>query len=924
MRRAFLKGLFLVFITFQATVSALAQGFLKTDGQQIVDENNNPIIWRGIGLGGWMLQEGYMLGTGGPQHTIEARIEELVGETKKEQFYDAWLANHMRKIDVDSMAAWGYNMIRLPMHYKLFTPPIEEESVSGEITWIDKGFEMVDDLLEWCKANDIYLILDLHAAPGGQGENADISDYDSSKPSLWESEANKEKMIALWRKLAERYVDEPMIAAYDIINEPNWGFQNHASDLNGCSETANSPLWDLQIRVTEAIREVDTNHIIVIEGNCWGNNYGGLPNLWDDNLVISYHKYWNANSQGAIQGMLDMRSNRNVPIWLGETGENSNTWFTNAVRLFENNDFGWSWWPLKKLGGNNPLQIKRNEGYQAILDYWNGDGAKPTEDAAFAALMQYAEDLKLENNIYHPDVVDAKIRQPHTTDIIPFKEHNITADGENIIFATDYDLGQVRFAYYDIVSENTTGNAGGATWNSGHTYRNDGVDIQECEDQTTNGYNVGWTEATEWMNYTVNVAETGDYTFSIRTAATSTSGRVSLYVDNVKATETIQLPNTGGFQQWETTSVDGVYLEEGEHVLKIYIDRGDFNFNYFQLTGPSENDAQPKIIDKKGTHEKKRVELTFSQPLNELPAEHGFSFKVNGEEVSIASLNLVQNTPQIVVFNLEEALNYHDVVLLSYSGSGITTKAGTSLAAFSDETITVQLEGGVTPISIPGKIEAEDFVDNSGFDLEETSDTGGGQNVGYTDNGDFLDYIIDSDIDAYFQVDYRVSSESAGGSLSLLTVGSTGLTTEIDRVTFPATGAWQNWSTIQGGLVHITKGLTTLRLQANASQFNINWIRLNFVSDGPPAGIGDNDAASEVSVNLYPNPNSGKFTIEYKAGFRPSRVTLLDNSGNKISDFDVPQSGNQIQVDSNLSTGAYVVVLENDKKLICKRVLVQN
>ncbi|NVK83820.1 MAG: glycosyl hydrolase family 5, partial [Cytophagia bacterium] len=126
MRRAFLKGLFLVFITFQATVSALAQGFLKTDGQQIVDENNNPIIWRGIGLGGWMLQEGYMLGTGGPQHTIEARIEELVGETKKEQFYDAWLANHMRKIDVDSMAAWGYNMIRLPMHYKLFTPPIEE------------------------------------------------------------------------------------------------------------------------------------------------------------------------------------------------------------------------------------------------------------------------------------------------------------------------------------------------------------------------------------------------------------------------------------------------------------------------------------------------------------------------------------------------------------------------------------------------------------------------------------------------------------------------------------------------------------------------------------------------------------------------------------------------------------------------------
>lgn len=923
MRRAPLKGLILFLLITITSTYAWGQGFLKTNGQQIVDENDNPIIWRGIGLGGWMLQEGYMLGTGGPQHTIEARIEELVGQEKKEEFYEAWLANHMRKIDVDSMASWGYNMIRLPMHYKLFTPPIEEEPVAGQITWIDKGFEMVDDLLDWCEANNIYLILDLHAAPGGQGENADISDYDSSKPSLWESEANKDKMVALWRKLAERYADEPMIAAYDIINEPNWGFQNHEGDLNGCSESQNTPLWDIQIRVTQAIREVDTNHIIVIEGNCWGNNYNGLPELWDDNIVISYHKYWNANTQGSIQGMLNMRNERNVPIWLGETGENSNTWFTNAIRLFENNDFGWSWWPLKKLGGNNPLQIKRNDGYQAILDYWGGNGPKPSEEEAYEALMQYAEDLKLENNIYHPDVVDAKIRQPHTTEIIPFKQHEITADGENIIFATDYDLGQVRYAYYDIVSENTTGNAGGATWNNGHTYRNDGVDIQACEDETTNGYNVGWTEDTEWMKYTVTVAKTGNYNFTIRTASTTSSGRVTLFVDDVKATEKMELPNTGGYQVWESTTTEGVYMEEGEHVLKLYIDKGGFNLNYLQFA-ESTDEVKPKIIDKKGTHEKKKIEVTFNQPLNEIPAEHGFSLKLNGEEATITSVNLVPNVPQVIVFNLEDALFYHDEVLLSYNGDGIATKAGVALDKFTDEAIEVQLEGGVVPISIPGKIEAESFVENSGFETEETTDTGGGLNVGYTDSGDYLDYIIDSDIEGYFQVDYRISSESAGGGLSLLTVGSIGLTTEVDRVSFPATGGWQRWSTVQGGLIHLKRGLTTLRLQANGSQFNINWIRLNFVSEGPPAGIGDNDSESEVSVKLYPNPNSGKFTIEYHAAFKPHRVTLLDNSGNKVSEFSVPVSGDQIQVNKNLPTGAYVVVLENEKKLICKRVLVQN
>ena len=141
---------------------------------------------------------------------------------------------------------------------------------------------MTDQLLTWCKANNVYLILDLHAAPGGQGENADINDYDPSKPSLWESEANQDKMVALWKKLAERYANEPMIAGYDIINEPNWGFQNHDSDPNGCSESANTPLWDLE-KITTAIREVDPNHLIIIEGNCWGNNYAGLPELWDIN-----------------------------------------------------------------------------------------------------------------------------------------------------------------------------------------------------------------------------------------------------------------------------------------------------------------------------------------------------------------------------------------------------------------------------------------------------------------------------------------------------------------------------------------------------------------------------------------------------------------------------------------------------------------
>ena len=124
-----------------------------------------------MGLGGWMLQEGYMLHLSnlGQQYKIKEKIIDVVGKEKANYFYDQWLLNHTTKQDIDSLAAWGFNSVRLPMHYNLYTLPVEEEPVIGQQTWIEKGFTLTDSLLSWCKANKLYLILDLHAAPGGQG-----------------------------------------------------------------------------------------------------------------------------------------------------------------------------------------------------------------------------------------------------------------------------------------------------------------------------------------------------------------------------------------------------------------------------------------------------------------------------------------------------------------------------------------------------------------------------------------------------------------------------------------------------------------------------------------------------------------------------------------------------------------------------------
>ncbi|TRZ44466.1 cellulase family glycosylhydrolase [Robertkochia solimangrovi] len=560
-----------------------AQGFLRTNGEKIVNSSGENIVLRGIGLGGHMLQEGYMLRVpfSGQQYIYRDSLISLVGTEKTKEFYKAWLANHTRKIDVDSLKKWGFNSIRLPMHYNLFTPPVEKEPVKGENTWFETGFLMTDELLKWCAENEMYLILDMHATPGGQGHDLNISDRDPSKPSLWESKENQQKLIALWQKLAKRYSTEPWIGAYDIINEPNWAFTDDGTLegvlKNGVAEKDNTPLRKLMMEITEAIRKEDKTHIVIIEGNGWGNNYAGVMPPWDDNMVISFHKYWNYNDEGSIEAVLDMRKKYNTPIWLGESGENSNVWFQQAITLMETNNIGWCWWPLKKLGSNNPLEVKVNPGYENILEYWRGNVSKPDPEVAFSAIMQLAENTRFENNIIHYDVIDAMIRQPHTTETRPFKKHVLA--NSLVIAAVDYDLGRMGEAYFDTDAANYHVSTGKdrTQWNNGRAYRNDGVDIYADSD----GYYTADIVTGEWLQYTVEVKEDGMYALAaLLQTAEKTNLRITAADQSVSAT----VPDT--FGQWKNLDLGTLELKKGLLPLRIYFDNGNSKLKEITLKRP--------------------------------------------------------------------------------------------------------------------------------------------------------------------------------------------------------------------------------------------------------------------------------------------------------------------------------------------------
>jgi endoglucanase len=375
------------------------QGFLRAEGKKIVNSKGENVLLRGIGLGGWMLQEPYMFqlsDVAGTQTQIKSKISDLIGQKNCDEFYNRYLDNMITEKDVEALRKWGFNSIRLPMHYNLYTLPIEKEPVKGRNTWLEKGFRLTDNLLSWCKKNKVYLILDLHATPGGQGNDRPIADVDTLKPNLWASEANQKKTIALWKKLAERYKDEVWIGGYDLINETNFKLEGNVA------------LKNLFYEITREIRMVDKNHILFIEGNQFANDYSGLTPPWDKNMAYSFHKYWNPTTVETIQKYLDMREQFNIPFWMGESGENTNEWFKAAVNLFETNNIGWSWWTIKKIGSESSLmKISKPSGYQKIIDYWAGKGPKPTVDEAVKTFMELAENVKFENCKINNDVIAA-------------------------------------------------------------------------------------------------------------------------------------------------------------------------------------------------------------------------------------------------------------------------------------------------------------------------------------------------------------------------------------------------------------------------------------------------------------------------------------------------------------------------------------
>lgn len=347
--------LFLCCVCFFSQLQA--QNYFNVRGRHIIDGENQPIVLRGINLGNWLLPEGYFfkMKKASSPRLIEMAFNELLGPADATAFWNQYLHRFITKADIAFISQSGANSIRIPFHYKLFT----NEWYLGD-AGKERGYRLMDSVIAWCRKYQLYVILDMHAAPCGQtGDNIDDS---FGFPYLFQNTDCVQKTASIWKQIAAHYTHEKIIIGYDLLNEPIAHFFDTAT-LNPMLE----PVYKI---ITDSIRQVDTNHLLFIGGAQWNSNFAPFSSPFDRKLVYTFHKYWTAPEPEVIQDYLLFSNKYNVPLYCGETGENSNEWVSRFRTVLDSCQISWHFWPYKKMNDNASMVFFNEPGeFVAISKY---------------------------------------------------------------------------------------------------------------------------------------------------------------------------------------------------------------------------------------------------------------------------------------------------------------------------------------------------------------------------------------------------------------------------------------------------------------------------------------------------------------------------------------------------------------------------
>ena len=477
----------------------------------------------------------------------------------------------------------------------------------------------------------------------------------------------------------------------------------------------------------------------------------------------------------------------------------------------------------------------------------------------------------------------------------------------------EYDLGGNGFAYYD----DTPGSQVTPIVN----FRMDeDVDIEACTD-AGGGYNIGWATAGEWLEYTVNVEAAGTYDLELRVACDGAGRTVTVAMDGTAIASNVSIPNTSGWQSWQTVTVRDVELTTGRKVMRLTIGETDYvNLNYatfkavdvslppvVTLTVPSNNASY-------GGDETVRLTATASDP-------DGVVSKVDFY-VGDLLIGSVTSAPYSVDWSRMNPGSYV-LTAVATDNKGISTTS--SPVSVTIRAVQAPFHGVAR--MIPGRIEAEEYdlggeglgyheantngnegkspFRNDEVDIEETGDDHGDYNVGYILSGEWLQYSVEVLSSGVYDLNLRMAADGAGKTLHVEMDG----VDVTGPIQVPNTGGWQVWETVTVRDVNLTAGEHVMRIVFGSDYMNLNYVEFTDVVTGMNT--------SEMSaIQVYPVPfTDAGFTIKSPGSFN---YRITDLSGSIV---EIGKGSSELLTGQNLAPGVYMLSVDNNQRVTTRKIV---
>ncbi|MFH6991733.1 carbohydrate-binding protein [Flavobacterium sp. FlaQc-48] len=436
-------------------------------------------------------------------------------------------------------------------------------------------------------------------------------------------------------------------------------------------------------------------------------------------------------------------------------------------------------------------------------------------------------------------VLASPVSKPYAANLIP-----------GIIEAENYDIGTEGNTYHD----SSPGNSGDQTFRAGGN-----VDLNTCDD-TGGGYKVQSIAAGEWLDYTVQVAESKIYLVDLRCASSSEGGQLRIEIDGADVSGIINVPNTSGFSKWVSVTKN-IQLTAGTHKMRVFFINGGHHFN-------------------KLTFEVARLEQTIifnSLPVGKIPGDADFSPAATSS--SGLAVTYTSSSPAVATI-------VNNQIHIVSNGTTQITAQQTGDSAYSPapnvvQTLTVLPSRPFAANVIPGTIEAENYdigiegkayhdtgTGNTGdqsfrpggdVDVNTCNDTGGGYKIQSIVNGEWLDYTLEVAETGTYMVDLRCANTTTGGKLRIDMDG-----VDVSGIiNVPNTSNFNTWASVTKEIA-LTAGTHRMRLYFINGGYQINKLIFSKLT-GSQARMSakqevsfyPTDDYSNTATIVYPNPFSG-------------------------------------------------------------------